>query len=98
MTPMVVGFACKVELLTTSSMDLWRLPLWHLSRQKHMDNRLWKREEKKAMLYGLISLHCPCNKCKGQFVYALHTIKIQLLLNGRDPFHRIWRGPCDRNS
>jgi hypothetical protein len=59
---------------------------------------LWKREGKRAILYGLISLHCLCNKCKGQFVYALDTIKIHILLNGRDPFHRIWRGPCDKDS
>jgi hypothetical protein len=53
---------------------------------------------KKAILYRLTSFHCPCNKCKGWFVCALHTIKIHLLLNGRDPFHRIWRGPCDGDS
>jgi hypothetical protein len=60
----VVGFACKVELLTMSSMDPQRLPFWHLSRHKHRDNRLWKREKKKAILYGLTSLCCPCNNAK----------------------------------
>jgi hypothetical protein len=74
------------------------LPLWHVRRQQHRDDRLWIREEQHANLYQLKHLHCPCTKCKGHFLYNITNVKEHLIHNGRDPRYRVWRGPCNKDS
>jgi len=39
-------------------MDPKRLPLCHVLRQKHKDDRLWVRRKGKALLYNLDKMHC----------------------------------------
>jgi hypothetical protein len=46
-------------------MDPKRLPLWHVLKHKHRDDRLWVRGKCRALLYNLDIMHCPCTKCKG---------------------------------
>ncbi len=79
--------------------DVKRLPLWHVRRQQHWDDRLWIREEQWVNLYQLKHLHCPSTKCKGCFLYNITNVREHLIYNGRDPtWYQLWRGPCNKDS
>jgi hypothetical protein len=43
-------------------------------------------------------MHCPCSKCQGRRKLLVHTVREHLILNGRDPNFRVWRGPGTRDS
>ncbi len=63
-------------------MDPRRLPLWHVLRQKHRDDRLWVREKGRALLYNLDKMHCPYTKYKRGTMWTLQNVKIHQLQNG----------------
>jgi len=73
------------------------LPLLHVKKQQHRDDKLWVREEQRARLYNLKCLHCPCTKCKGHFLYTIGNVRGHLIHNERDLRFRIWIGPCTRD-
>src|ERR1700738_2691615 len=79
-------------------MDLRRLPLGDKRRQQRRDNRLWRREQERARLYGLRRIHCPCSKCKGRVQCSIAKVKDHLIRNGREPNFRVWRGPGERDG
>ena len=79
-------------------MDAGSLPLEDRRRQQHRDDRLWRRELERASMYGLKRLHCPCCRCKGRVQCSLPKVKDHLILNGREPAFRVWRGPGARDS
>ena len=79
-------------------MDERRLPITDKRRQQQRDDRLWKREQKRAILYSLKRIHCPCSKCKGRVQCSLAKVKDHLIQYGREPTYRLWRGPGERDS
>ena len=79
-------------------MDIGRLPLSDRSRQQRRDDRLWRREQERAKLYGLRRIHCPCSKCKGRVQCYVAKVKDHLIRNGREPSFRVWRGPGERDG
>jgi hypothetical protein len=46
-------------------MEQRRLPVSDKRRQQLRDDRLWKREQQRAIFYNLKRIRCPCSKCKG---------------------------------
>jgi hypothetical protein len=79
-------------------MDHPRLPLSDRRRQQLRDDRLWRREQERARLYGLRRIHCPCAKCKGRTQCSIAKVKEHLIRNGREPSFRVWRGPGERDG
>jgi len=51
--------------------DKKRLPLWHVRRLQHRDDRLWVREKQRAHFYKLKHIHFPCTNYEGCFSYKL---------------------------
>ena len=80
------------------AMEEGRLPISDKRRQQLRDDRLWKREQQRAVFYNLRRIHCPCAKCKGRVQCSLAKVRIHLIQHGREPTYRIWRGPGDRDS
>jgi hypothetical protein len=79
-------------------MDPRSLPLCHPRKQEHRDDRLWAREEQRVRLYALKKLNCPCVKCKGHTLCIVANVRNHLILNGKNPSIKVWRGPKDRDS
>jgi hypothetical protein len=79
-------------------MDQRRLPVSDRRRQQLRDDRLWKREQQRAIFYNLKRIRCPCSKCKGRVQCSLAKVKEHLIQYGREPTFRLWRGPGDRDS
>ena len=79
-------------------MEQRRLPVGDKRRQQLRDDRLWKREQQRAVFYNLKRIRCPCSKCKGRVQCSLEKVKEHLILYGRLPAFRLWRGPGDRDS
>jgi hypothetical protein len=66
-----------------------RLPITDKKRQQVRDDRLWKREQQRAVFYNLRPIRCPCAKCKGRVQCSLETIKDHLIQYGREPTFRL---------
>jgi len=65
-----------------------------LIRQKARDDKLWKREFTWATQHGVDKMQCPCAKCEGTGrMVLLRTVRNHLILNGRHPLFRVWKGP-----
>ena len=79
-------------------MEQRRLPVGDKRRQQLRDDRLWKREQQRAVFYNLKRIRCPCSKCKGRVQCSLEKVKEHLILYSREPAFRLWRGPGDRDS
>ena len=79
-------------------MDVRRLPVSDKRRQALRDDRLWKREQQRAIFYNLKRIRCPCSKCKGRVQCSLEKVQDHLIQYGREPTYRLWRGPGDRDS
>ena len=79
-------------------MEVRRLLVSDQRRQAWRDDRLWKREQQRAVFYNLRRVRCPCSKCKGRVQCSLEKVQDHLIHNGRDPTFRLWRGPGDRDS
>ena len=79
-------------------MEVRRLAVTDKRRQALRDDRLWKREQERAVFYNLKRLRCPCSKCKGRVQCYLDKVKEHLIQYGREPTFRVWRGPGDRDS
>jgi hypothetical protein len=62
------------------------------------DDRLWVREVQRLTFFNLRKMHCPCSKCQGRRKLLVRTVRKHLILNGRDPNFRVWRGPDTRDS
>ncbi len=63
-------------------------------RQKTRDDKLWKREFTWATQHGVDKMRCPCAKCEGRGrLVLLRTVRDHLVLNGRHPLFRMWKGP-----
>ena len=76
-----------------------RLLLSDPLRVKSRDDKLWVRDQRRAKLYGLRRLPCPCAIHRGVGVpYKLEEIEKHLFRHGRSPDCRTWRGPDDPNS
>jgi hypothetical protein len=54
---------------------------------------MWVREEKRARLYGLSKIWCPCGQCKGRRMCKLAIMKDHLIQYGRETNFQVWRGP-----
>ncbi len=75
--------------------DIMSMPLDDPRRQKTRDDKLWKREFTLATQHGVDKMRCPCAKCEGRGrLVLLRTVKNHLVLNGRHPLFRVWKGPC----
>jgi len=69
------------------------MPLADLRRQKARDDKLWKQEFTWATQHGVDKMRCPCAKCEGRGrLVLLRTIRNHLVLNGRHPLFRVWKG------
>jgi len=69
-------------------------PLDDPRRQKTRDDKLWKREFTWATQHGVDMMRCPCTKCEGMDkMVILRTVRNHLILNGRHPLFRVWKGP-----
>jgi hypothetical protein len=43
--------------------------------------------------HGVVKMRCPCAKCEGTGILVLlGTIKNHLVLNGRLPLFKVWKG------
>jgi hypothetical protein len=74
--------------------DIMSMPLDDPRRQKARDDKLWKREFTWATQHGVDKMRCPCTKCEGMGrMVILKTIRNHLILNGRHPLFRVWKGP-----
>jgi len=63
-------------------------------RQKARDDKLWKREFTWATQHEVDKMRCPCAKCEGMGrMVLLRTVRNHLILNGRHPLFRVWKGP-----
>jgi hypothetical protein len=80
------------------AMEERRLPISDKRRQQLRDDRLWKRQQQRAVFYNLRRIRCPCAKCKGRVQRSLEKVKDHLIQHGREPTFRVWRGPGDRDS
>jgi hypothetical protein len=79
-------------------MEQTRLPVSDKRKQQQRDDRLWKREQKRAIFYNLKRIRCPCSKCKGRVQCSLEKVKEHLIQYGKEPSFRVWRGPGNRDS
>jgi len=44
--------------------------------------------------HGVDKMQCPCTKCEGRGrLILLKIVKNHLVLNGRHPLFRVWKGP-----
>lgn len=75
-----------------------RLPLSDERRQRLRDDRLWIREMQRAVQCNAKKIHCPCTKCRGQKLRFIRNVREHLILNGRAPDCRIWRGSGNQDS
>jgi hypothetical protein len=75
-----------------------KFPLSDVRRQNLRDDRLWVREVQRLTFFNLRKMHCPCSKCQGRRKLLVRTVREHLILNGRDPNFRVWRGPGARDS
>ena len=74
--------------------DIMSMPLADPRRQKARDDKLWKREFTWATQHGVDKMRCPCAKCEGRGrLVLLRTVRDHLVLNGRHPLFRVWKGP-----
>ena len=80
------------------TMEEQKLPISDMRRQQMRDDRLWKREQQRAVFYNLKRIRCPCAKCKRRVECSLAKVKEHLIQHGKEPIFRIWRGPGDRDS
>src|SRR5665213_1006027 len=85
-------------VLRNLDMEQRRLHVSDKRRQQLRDDRLWKREQHRAIFYNLKRIRCPCSKCKGRVQCSLEKVKEHLIQYGREPTFRLWRGPGDRDS
>jgi len=70
------------------------MPLDDPRRQKARDDKLWKREFTWATQHGVDKMRCPCAKCEGTGrMVLLTTVRNHLILNGKHPLFRVWKGP-----
>jgi hypothetical protein len=70
-------------------------------RQKARDDKLWNWEFTWATQHGVDKMRCPCTKCEGRGrLVLLRTIRNHLVLNGRHPLFRVWKGlgPTDHSD
>ena len=88
------NYVCASEL----RMEQRRLPVSDKRRQQLRDDRLWKREQQRAIFYNLKRIRCPCSKCKGRVQCSLEKVQEHLIQYGREPNFRLWRGPGERDS
>ena len=66
---------------------------------KSRDDKLWIRDKRRATLYGLGRLPCPCHIHRGVGLpYKLEEIERHLFRHGRSPDCRTWRGPDNPDS
>jgi hypothetical protein len=55
---------------------------------------MWAREVEWAQHHGMTKMRCPCNRCVGKVKSVLlATYRGHLILNGRHPLFRVWKGP-----
>ncbi len=74
--------------------DIMSMPLDDPRRQKTRDDKLWKREFTWATQHGVDKMQCPCAKCEGRAILVLlGIVRNHLVLNGRHPLFRVWKGP-----
>ncbi len=58
------------------------------------DDKMWAREVEWAQHHGMTKMRCPCNRCAGKVkLVLLATVRGHLILNGRHPLFRVWKGP-----
>jgi hypothetical protein len=76
----------------------YKFPLSDVRRQNLRDDQLWVREVQRLTFFNLRKMHCPCSKCQGRRKLLVRTVREHLILNGRDPNFRVWRGPGTRDS
>jgi hypothetical protein len=88
------NYVCASKL----RMEQRRLPVSDKRRQQLRDDRLWKREQQRAIFYNLKRIRCPCSKCKGRVQCSLEKVQEHLIQYGREPNFRLWRGPGERDS
>jgi hypothetical protein len=59
------------------------------------DDKMWARKVEWAQHHGMTIMKCPCNRCAGKVkLVLLATIRGHLILNGKHPLFRVWKGPC----
>jgi hypothetical protein len=70
------------------------MPLDDPKRKKTRDDNLWKWEFTWATQHGVDKMKCQCAKCepRGKLV-LLGIVRNHLILNGRHPLFRMWKGP-----
>jgi hypothetical protein len=74
--------------------DIMSMPLDDPRRQKTRDDKLWKRKFTWATQHGVDKMRCPCAKCEGKGrLVLLMIVRNHLVLNGRHPIFRVWKGP-----
>jgi hypothetical protein len=76
----------------------YKFPLSDVRRQNLRDDRLWVREVQRLIFFNLRKTHCPCSKCQGCRKLLVRTVREHLILNGRDPNFRMWKGLGTRDS
>ncbi len=58
------------------------------------NDKMWAREVEWAQHHGMTRMRCPCNRCVGKVKsILLATVRGHLILNGRHPLFRVWKGP-----
>ena len=76
-----------------------RLALTDPIRIAARDNKLWKKEQRRAMLYKQRNMYCPCADCGGtEKPIQISEARRHLRLNGRASNCRVYRGPEDNDS
>ena len=76
-----------------------RLPLTDIRRIKARDNKLWRRDKKRARLYGLTRIACPCTQHNGVGrAFGLDEVLRHLVRYGRSPECRTSRYPEEPDS
>ena len=79
-------------------MEQARLSLDNPVRQRHRDDRIFRRECMRYLMYGLRKMPCPCMDCNGKVTMKLKKVRAHLMRNGRHPRYRVWKGPGDYDS
>ena len=95
----IFPFLTSSLLIRHCARMLHRLLLSDPLRIKSRDDKLWVRDKKRAKLYGLSRLPCPCHIHRGVGVpYKLEEIEKHLYRHGRSPDCRTWGGPDNPDS